>query len=81
VIGWLKNFHDAKNKILFFQETHTTDKSEILWKNEWKDWEIHFSHGDSSSTGVATFLSKSLEYDLVDIIISPIGRYIAVIIK
>ena len=78
VMGWLDKFHDAKNKIIFLQETHTTLRTEKIWKNEWKDWEIIFSSGDSSSRGVATFLPKNMDYEILETVISKYGRYVAI---
>jgi exonuclease III len=67
-IGWLKNTHKAKDKIIFLQETHTTKKTEPIWKNEWNDWEIYFSSGESNCKGVATFLPKSMNYTVYEVI-------------
>ena len=37
VFEWLKTFHKATNKIVFLQETHTTEKIEETWRDEWND--------------------------------------------
>jgi exonuclease III len=81
MIGWLKNFHEAKDKIIFLQETHTTEKTEKIWKNEWNDWDIYFASADSSSRGVATFIPKNMEHEILDITRSQHGRYIAITLK
>jgi exonuclease III len=81
MLGWLKNFHNAKNKIIFLQETHTNVRAEAVWKAEWKDWDIHFSHGATNSKGTATFLPKNLEYETIEIMKCPNGRYVATILK
>jgi exonuclease III len=78
MLGWLKNTHKAQNKIIFLQETHTTKRTETIWKNEWKDWDISFSSGDSSSKGVATFFPKSMDYKIHETISDPFGRYVAI---
>jgi exonuclease III len=35
LITWLKKFNKADQKIIFLQETHTTEKIEKRWKHEW----------------------------------------------
>ena len=52
VFRWLKKFHDG---IIFLQETHSSEKQEHLWKNEWGS-DIIFSHGTSAARGVAILL-------------------------
>ena len=32
VMEWLKKFHNAKEKIVFLQETHSIEKTAPLWK-------------------------------------------------
>ena len=77
-IGWLKNTHKAKDKIIFLQETHTTKKSESIWKKEWNEWEIFFSSGGSNCKGVATFIPKSMNYKINEVNSDPNGRYLAI---
>jgi exonuclease III len=77
LINWLNNFHNAKSKIIFLQETHSTERSEQLWKDNWEGYEMFFSHGDSNSRGVAVAVSKQLDYTVNDVIRSQNGRYIA----
>ena len=81
VIGWLKKTHNAANKIIFLQETHTTLKTEETWKGEWNEWEMHFSHGRSNSKGAAIFIPKNMEHEKIEIIKCKNGRYIAMILK
>jgi exonuclease III len=45
LINWLNNFHNAKSKIIFLQETHSTERSEQLWKNNWEGYEMFFLMG------------------------------------
>ena len=75
MIGWLKNTQNAKNKIIFLQETHTTAITAKRWKGEWKDWEMYFSHGDSNSKGAAIFIPKSMEHEIIEIIECEKGKY------
>jgi hypothetical protein len=35
LILWLKKYQNIETKILFLQETHTTEKIETRWENEW----------------------------------------------
>ena len=41
----------GSNGILFLQETHSTEKNEISWKNDFNG-QMFFSHGKSNSCGV-----------------------------
>jgi exonuclease III len=78
VLGWLKRNHSAKDKIIFLQETHTSEKTQAKWKLEWKEWEAYFSHGGTGSKGVAIFLPKTMEYKIIEITRSKIGRYLVI---
>jgi exonuclease III len=77
VIGWMKNTHKGDNKVIFLQETHTTEQVENLWKSEWNNTGIYFSHGTSGSTGVAIILPKTVDYQVDQVTRSKNGRYIA----
>ena len=63
---WLNKYHDAKNKIIFLQETHVTKDKEPKWEKIW-DGEMKFANGTSNSRGVAILLPKHLEYEIMDI--------------
>jgi hypothetical protein len=52
LFGWLKHDHNASNKFIFLQETHTTSSVEKAWEADWGN-KILFAHGDSGSKGVA----------------------------
>ena len=43
--------HSSPNGIMFLQETHSTEKVEVIWTNQWDCGKgaIHFSHGKSDS--------------------------------
>jgi exonuclease III len=77
VFEWLKKQHCAENKITFLQETHTNEKMETAWENEWENSRIIFSHGDSGSKGVAIIIPKMMDFKLHEVIRSKNGRYIA----
>ena len=77
LIVWLKKFHDVDNKIIFLQETHTTEKLETRWKNEWNNRNIYFSHGTSGSKGVAIIFPKILNYKVNKSYEDANGRYVA----
>ena len=77
LISWLQKFHNAKSKLIFLQETHTCDRNETQWKNDWTDFDVYCAHGDSGSRGVATIIPKSLDHEVVEIMRSTEGRYIA----
>jgi exonuclease III len=78
LIGWLKKFYNADNKIIFLQETHTTLKTEPLWDKEWNYRKIIYSHGTSGSKGVAIIFPKNMKYEIHNTKVSQNGRYIAV---
>ena len=40
------------NSVLFLQETHSSSKDEIKWKDEFKG-ELFLSHGKTNSCGIA----------------------------
>ena len=78
LITWLKKFHKGDQKIIFLQETHTTEKLETRWKNEWNGREMYFSHGNSGSKGCVIIFPKTDTYTINSVTTSPIGRYVAI---
>ena len=50
VFNYLKK-HTTANAIAFLQETHSTERSETIWKAQWGG-EVRYSHGESDSRGV-----------------------------
>jgi hypothetical protein len=44
IINFFNKFQKGKDKIIFLQETHTTEKDEKTWKSEWSNREIFYSH-------------------------------------
>ena len=75
---WLKKFHDAFNKIILLQETHTDITNVQQWINDWGDPNIIFAHGDSVSRGVAILLPRNVEHTVNSKECDPEGRYIAI---
>jgi exonuclease III len=78
VMQWLKLNHSASQKIVFLQETHSTEKNEQGWKDDWKDATLTFSHGSSGSKGVVIIIPKSINHKIHEVIRSQNGRYVAV---
>ena len=63
-----------KKDIIFWQETHSTEKDESIWRNEVRS-EIIFSHGTSMSRGVCIILRKTPDIKLLDSVKDPKGRF------
>ena len=63
-------------QILCLQETHSTEKCETQWSNEWGG-KIFFCHGDSNSRGVAVLLHPKLDVDISQIQRCTEGRKIS----
>lgn len=64
-----------KADIMFLQETHSTEKTDTQWKNEW-GVEIIRCHGSSNSRGVAILIKNGLDCTIHQKILDPLGRYI-----
>ena len=58
--------HSSPKGIMFVQETHSTEKVEAIWTNQWGCGKgaIHFSHGKSDSRGVLIAFRKGLDYKI-----------------
>jgi exonuclease III len=74
---WLKKFHNAEEKIVFLQETHTDVKNESLWMDDWGHKSIYFAHGDSRSRGTAIILPNSDDIKVNSCESDQQGRYVA----
>ena len=57
------------------QETHSTEKIENQWKNEWGA-ELIFCHGSSNSRGVAILIKNGVDCTIHKKVLDPLGRYI-----
>jgi exonuclease III len=78
LFGWLKKLHNAKEKIVFLQETHSVESNASTWKTDWGNCEVYFSHGENNSRGVAIIMPDSLNGKIQNIKRSQNGRYIAI---
>jgi exonuclease III len=74
---WLKKFHNAEEKIVFLQETHTDASNVSLWMEDWGHKNIFFAHGDSRSRGTAIILPNSDDIKINSSECDPNGRYVA----
>ena len=63
------------NSIIFMQETHSAQNAEAVWKSEWGN-DIFFSHGSTSSRGVAILFPSKLEYKIQNTIRDDEGRFL-----
>ena len=68
------------NAIAFLQETHSTNKTEKIWKDDWLG-NIFFSHGSSNSKGVAILIPNNIQFDIQDKITDSEGRFLILKIK
>ena len=76
LFNWLKKTHNAENKIIFLQETHTDTENEQQWIDDWGHRKISFAHGTNRSKGVAIIMPNSLDYKVINTELDPNGRYI-----
>lgn len=68
-------FHRYNFDLILVQETHCTPDMERVWQNEWGG-HIIFSHGTSSSKGVAILFNPKLHFSIVKVRNDQNGRYI-----
>ena len=61
--------------IIFMQETHSTEKDELLWSNKWGG-KILYSHCDSKSKGTAILFNPSLQCKIFKTTTDTEGRYV-----
>ena len=56
-------FKTNRGKIVFLQETHTTEASRRQWEETWEPGgRVCFSHGTTSSAGVATLIPEHIKF-------------------
>lgn len=71
VFNWLrKKFRDC---IILLQETHSVDKVEKQWQDEWGS-NIEFCHGTKQSRGVAILFPKSINVNVLNKEVDDVGR-------
>ena len=73
----LFTYHRNITDILIVQETHSDQKVENIWTNEWGGKAL-FSHGTNNARGVAMFVSSKLFHAISSIEKDEDGRYILV---
>ena len=64
-----------KADIIFLQKTHSTNETDIQWKNEWGA-EIITSHGSSNAREVAVLIKYGFDCTIHQKILNPLGRFI-----
>jgi exonuclease III len=69
---WLRNL---KSDINFLQETHSSKKTECIWKNQWGG-ECFFAHGETNARGVAILFKRGLSPIVLDNETDPHGTYL-----
>lgn len=68
-----KDLRDAKNDIVFLQETHCTSVEEKIWLSEWGG-PGYFSHGRSNARGVGILFARNFNPKLCEKITDDEGR-------
>lgn len=69
------NIRSQKANIHLLQETHSSPETGFLWAREWGG-QIFYSHGSSSSKGVAIMLNRDSEYKIGSVVRDTEGRFI-----
>ena len=64
VFNWIKK-HTSQDSIVFFQETHSDESLESIWKSQWHG-EIEFSHGVNDARGTLICFREGLEYKILN---------------
>ena len=62
------------------QETHSSEKVERLWVNQWACGReaVIFSHGSSNARGVLIAFRESLDYKILSVTLDSNGRFIII---
>jgi len=69
---WLKN---QEPDIVLLQETHFSQDLIPCLIDEYGEWKLYHSFGESNCRGVSIFINKSLEINIIDSISDEDGRY------
>ena len=77
IFRWLKQYHDGTNSIILLQETHSSDKVEQLWCDDWGS-KIFFSHGTSNARGVAILMPLKYNFDTSEVYKDNAGRILSI---
>ena len=72
--------HTSSAGIVFLQETHSSEKNERLWVNQWGCGReaVIFSHGSSNAKGVLIAFRESLDYKILSVTHDSNGRFIII---
>ena len=73
-------YYAKKIDITFAQETHSCEKTEQIWRDEW-DGTIYFSHGDSNARGTCIFIRSHVQNEVHKVISDSNGRYVIIDIE
>ena len=74
IFNWVKaKFFD----VMFLQETFSAQEDEKLWQTEWEG-PCFFAHGSKHSRGVAILIRKGFDFETIDVVVDPNGRFIIV---
>ena len=73
ILNWIKTHHHG---VLFLQETHSVEKSEEVWKQEFNCNHIYFSHGTSVSRRVSIIIPRNIDVQILNKISDSNGRFI-----
>ena len=75
IFNYLKK-HSSPESIIFLQETHSTERAENEWANQWGCGSNLFSHGTSDNKGVLIAFREALEIKVKSIFPDKNGRTI-----
>ena len=73
VMAKLKKYNPG---LFLLQETHSTTDIETDWRLQWGSNYVYFSHGSSSSKGVAILIHPKYDIHVLNVITDNDGRYI-----
>ena len=68
-------YYRKQSDILLVQETHSEKETEHIWRSQWGGPAI-FSHGSTSSKGVAIFFRKEAYFNISNIMCDFEGRFV-----
>ena len=60
----LFNYYKARADIICFQETHSDETVEEIWRSEFGG-DIYYSHGNTSTKGVCICIKKNICFNVV----------------
>ena len=75
IFAWLQYY---KPHIVLLQETHGTCDIEKIWKAQWPQMNMYFSHDTTKAKGVAIFIHKDLKYEIIRSFSVENGRHLRI---